>query len=250
MKKQTIGWLSVPFVLGIWFLVASQYPSYIFPGPIDVWNEAILQWNNGEIQSHVLLSLKRLVIGFVIAALLAFMIGILGGAFRPLREFLMPIVTFFQATPAMAWAPLLIIFLGLGDAPMIAVILIASFFPILINVIQGMNMISESHIRAAKSLGAKGWRLGVYVYLPEIIPAAISGVSVGFAIAWRSLVAAEMIGGNSGIGYFISFNGQIGNTASVILGIIIIGFLALMMDYLLLKPLQQRFAGWASRNEN
>ncbi|WP_246944903.1 ABC transporter permease [Bacillus pinisoli] len=246
MKKK-IGWLAIPFVVLVWTMVSAQYPSYVFPSPIDVFHEGIKQWGKGEIQLHILLSLKRLVLGFLISTCFAFLIGILAGASRTFRDFLMPLVTYFQATPPMAWAPLLIILLGLGDAPMIAVIIIASFFPIVINVIQGMNMIPESHIRAAKTLGAKGWKLTYYVYLPEIIPAAISGVYVGFAISWRSLVAAEMIGGNAGIGYFIAFNGQIGNASSVLLGILLIGFFALLMDYLLLKPIHKKFAGWASR---
>ncbi|MDC3417539.1 ABC transporter permease [Aquibacillus salsiterrae] len=247
MKKKWIGWLAIPFVLVIWFIISAQYPSYMFPSPIDVMHEAGTQWEKGEIQSHIALSLKRLGIGFIISMFLAFLIGIIAGASRLFRQFLMPIVTYFQATPPMAWAPLLIILLGLGDAPMIAVIIIASFFPILINVVQGMNQIPETHIRAARSLGAKGWKLAIYVYLPEIIPAAISGITVGFAISWRSLVAAEMIGGNAGIGYFISFNGQIGNASSVLLGILLIGFLALILDFLLLRPIQKRFASWAIR---
>ncbi|TWI57939.1 ABC transporter permease [Halalkalibacter nanhaiisediminis] len=250
MNRWKIGWLAIPFVLIVWTAISSQYPSYIFPSPVDVWHEGVNQVNRGELQTHILLSLQRLVLGFLISAFLAFIVGIVAGASRTFRDFLMPLVTYFQATPPMAWAPLLIILLGLGDAPMIAVIIIASFFPILINVMQGMNHIPESHIRAAKSLGAKGWRLAYYVYLPEIFPAAISGIYIGFAISWRSLVAAEMIGGNAGIGYFIAFNGQIGNAASVLLGILLIGFLALFMDYLLLKPLHKRFAGWASRTGN
>lgn len=250
MRKWTIGFTAVLFVLVVWTVVSTQYPAYIFPSPIDVFYEGIKQWNKGEIQTHILLSLKRLVIGFLTSAALAFIIGIFAGASRWFRDFLTPLVTYFQATPPMAWAPLLIIVLGLGDAPMIAVIIIASFFPILINVIQGMNMIPQSHIQAAKTLGAKGWKLGIFVYLPEIVPAAISGIYVGFAISWRSLVAAEMIGGNAGIGYFIAFNGQIGNITSVLLGIIIIGFLALIMDYLFLKPIYNRFAKWASRNDS
>lgn len=246
MRRFHFGWLAIPVVLLAWVGIATFYPAYIFPGPYDVWQEGLNQWEKGELLGHIAVSLKRLTIGFVTATTAAFVIGILAGASRRFLEFLTPIVTYFQATPPMAWAPLLIIIFGLGDLPMIAVIIIASFFPVLINVMQGMNLIPENHIRAAKSLGASGWKLAIYVYLPEIIPAAISGVYVGFAISWRSLVAAEMIGGNAGIGYFIAFNGQIGNSASVLLGILLIGFMALFLDYLLLRRLHNRFANWAS----
>ena len=249
MNRFNYGWLAVPAVLLVWFGVASQFPSYIFPGPVDVYHTGVEQIKGGEVGQDILISLQRLATGFLISALLAFLVGIMAGAWRPFRQFLSPLVSFFQATPPMAWAPLLIILLGLGNAPMVAVIIIASFFPILLNVMQGMRMIPETHIRAAKSLGAKGFRLAFNVYLPEIIPAAISGLNIGFAISWRSLVAAEMIGGNAGIGYFIAFNGQLGDSAAVLFGIIVIGLLALVMEWLILKPLQKRYAGWAERAE-
>jgi NitT/TauT family transport system permease protein len=249
MMRWHYGWLALPFVILVWMSISSLFPSYIFPNPLIVWEEGVKQWHRGEIQKHIIVSLRRLGIGFSVAIIVAFIIGILSGTIKGFRQFLTPIVTYFQATPPMAWAPLLVIIFGLGDFPMISVIFIASFFPILINVIQGMDLIPENHKRAAKTLGASGWRLGIYVFLPEIIPAAISGIYVGFAIGWRSLVAAEMIGGNSGIGYFIAFNGQIGNSASVILGILLIGFLALCLDYLILKRIYKRYAGWSVRQQ-
>ena len=132
---------------------------------------------------------------------------------------------------------------------MVAVIFMASFFPVVISVMQGVERIQESHIRAARMLGATGWKLGLYVYLPEVAPAAITGIYVGFGVAWRSLVAAEMIGGNAGLGYFISTNGQTGNPAAVMLGILVVGFLSWLFDRLMLRPLKHRLAGWSTSAE-
>lgn len=245
MKKR-YAWLSIPLILLIWILVASRYPSYVFPGPLDVWKQIGVQFHSAAFYRDIGLSLVRIAIGFGLAIIAAFLIGLLTGVSVIVRSVLAPLVSFFQATPPLAWAPLFIVMFGLGNAPMIAVIFMASFFPILINVIQGVDRIQESHIRAGQMLGASGWKLAVHVYLPEVTPAAITGVYVGFGVAWRSLVAAEMIGGNSGIGYFISTNGQIGNPAAVMLGILVVGFLALLFDTLLLRPLKNRYTSWVN----
>jgi NitT/TauT family transport system permease protein len=247
---KNIKWsiLSFLFVIILWVAIASRYPSLVFPGPLTTFQEMFAQMISIEFYQHIGISLYRLSVGFSIALISAFFIGTLAGLSSPFRLFLKPIVTFFQATPPMAWAPLLILILDLGNAPMIAVIVIASFFPILVNVIQGMELIKQSHIRAALSFGANKYQLAAYVYLPEVMPSAFGGIIVGFGIAWRSLVAAEMIGASSGIGWLIASSGQIGNSPLVMVGIITIGVLAMIFESVLLKPLKNRFVGWAPKS--
>jgi NitT/TauT family transport system permease protein len=249
MKKKWL-WksLSIPFVLIVWIAIASRYPDLIFPGPISVLEEFFKQLVSPDFYRHISVSLYRLGIGFSIAAVSAFLFGTLAGLSHPFRLFLSPIVTFFQATPPMAWAPLFVLILDLGNAPMIAVIVMAAFFPILVNVIQGMELIKESHIRAALSFGATRFQLARNVYLPEVMPSAFSGIIVGFGIAWRSLVAAEMIGGDAGIGWLIATSGQMANSPLVMVGIITIGILAMLFETVLLKPLKNKFVGWAPKS--
>jgi NitT/TauT family transport system permease protein len=98
------------------------------------------------------------------------------------------------------------------------------------------------------SLSANKYQLAWHVYLPEVMPSAFSGIIVGFGIAWRSLVAAEMIEGNEGIGWLIASSGQIGNSSLVMVGIITIGVLAMFFEFILLKPLKKRFVSWASHS--
>lgn len=247
MRKFHYGILAFPFIILVWVLISSQYPALVFPGPLRTLAEFKKQLVSVDFYHHIGISLYRLFLGFFIAACFAFFIGMLAGISKAVRQFLTPLVMIFQATPPMAWAPLLILILDLGNAPMIAVIVIAAFFPIVVNVMQGMERIKISHIRAAQSLGANRWQLAWYVYLPEVMPAAFTGVIVGFGIAWRSLVAAEMIGGSAGIGWLISSSGQIGNSPLVMVGIATIGILALLFEFILLYPLKKRFASWAPR---
>jgi NitT/TauT family transport system permease protein len=248
MKKWLWGSLSVPFLFIVWIAIASRYPDLIFPGPLVVLNEFYIQLSSADFYGHVWISLYRLGIGFSIAAVSAFLVGTLAGLSHPFRLFLNPIVSFFQATPPMAWAPLFILLLDLGNAPMIAVIVMAAFFPILVNVMQGMELIKQSHIRAALSFGANRFQLARYVYLPEVMPAAFTGIITGFGIAWRSLVAAEMIGGDAGLGWLIATSGQMANSSLVMVGIITIGLMALFFEMVLLQPLKKRLVSWAPRS--
>ncbi|MED5017270.1 ABC transporter permease [Paenibacillus chibensis] len=247
MKKFHFGILAIPFIIVVWMLAARHYPPIIFPGPWPTLLELKKQLASPDYYHHIGISLYRLFFGFAIAAVSAFVLGLLAGISTAFRQFLTPMVTLFQATPPMAWAPLLILMLDLGNAPMIAVIVIAAFFPIIVNVIQGMERIKVSHIRAAQTLGASKLQLAWHVYLPEVMPSAFTGIVVGFGIAWRSLVAAEMIGGSAGIGWLISSSGQIGNSPLVMVGIITIGVLAMFFEFVLIHPLKKRFASWAPK---
>lgn len=244
MKKFHYGILSVPFVLIVWLIVSSQYSALVFPGPLIVLKAFIKELGQPSYYHAIGISLYRLMFGFIIALVSAFIVGTIAGISQAFRQFITPIVTFFQATPPMAWAPLLILMLNLGNAPMIAVIVIAAFFPIVVNVIRGMEMIRESHVRAANALGASRLQLAFHMYLPAVFPAAFTGILVGFGIAWRALVAAEMIGGSAGLGWLIASSGQIGNSQLVMVGIISIGLLAMFFEYGLLRPLQKKFADY------
>lgn len=246
MKK--LGWqlLSIPFILLVWYAFSRGYSELIFPGPLPVFQELIKQLGTANFYHNIGISLYRLFFGFLVAAVSAFIIGTLAGFSVPFRLFLSPMVSFFQATPPMAWAPLFILLLQLGNAPMIAVIITASFFPILVSVMHGMEQVKSSYLRVAQSLGANPAQLIRFVYFPSILPAAFNGLVIGFGIAWRSLVAAEMIGGNSGLGWLISSSGEVGNSSLVLVGILTIGILALIFELLLIRPLKKRFAGWTS----
>ncbi|WP_047154162.1 ABC transporter permease [Aneurinibacillus tyrosinisolvens] len=137
MKQFKGGILSIPFIILVWMVISSRYTALIFPGPLVVFKEMQKQLISFEFYHHIGVSLYRLAIGFAIAAASAFLIGTLAGVSEPFRKFLSPMVMFFQATPPMAWAPLLILMLDLGNAPMIAVIVLAAFFPILVKMIGG-----------------------------------------------------------------------------------------------------------------
>lgn len=238
------GWLSPLLILALWALVAPLFPAYLIPSPWRVAAEAAHMLATPAFYANLGSSLGRLAAGFSLAAALALALGLWCGRSAATRQFFNPLISFFQAVPPVAWAPMLIIFFGMGHAPMITVIAAAVLFPVWINTMDGARQIRLSHLRAAQSMGASGWRLIWHVYLPETLPAAVSGLRIGFGMGWRSLVAAEMIGASSGLGWDLFTHGQTGNMSAVFFEILAIGCLSVLLDQVLFRRVEARIAHW------
>lgn len=233
------GYVSVPAAALIWYGATRGVPAFIFPGPLDVLRTALASLATRTFYEGLGASLFRLLVGFGAGGVLGSALGIAAGRFRGIDEALGPFVSFFQAVPPITWVPLFVILLGIGNLPIMSVVTMASLFPVIIAVEGGMRAIPKSQALAARALGARGWPMVVRFYLPALQPNLAGGLRVGFGIAWRSLVASEMIGGNNGIGFSIQTAGQVGNMSAVVFGILVIGALSLLFDGLVLKPLER-----------
>jgi len=233
------GYASVPIVLLGWLLATRGVPSFVFPGPALVWRTAVQNLETATFYLNVEASLIRLALGFGMGSLLGVIIGVTQGRFEWADEAMSPFISFFQSVPPITWIPLFIILMGIGDLPIVSVVTMATIFPVAIAVNHAMRSIPQTQVWMAWALGAKNFRMVRQFYLPAILPALASGLRVGFGIAWRTLVASEMIGGNNGIGFFIQTAGQVGNTGAVIWGIFVIGGLSLTFDALLLRRLER-----------
>ena len=149
-----------------------------------------------------------------------------------------------MAIPPIAWAPLALIFFGLGYLSIAVVIFIASAFPMAVTIQEGVLSIGSGEVRAARILGANRFQLLAYVYLPASLPFLTAALRIGFAQAWRALVAAEMIGASQGIGWMVAMGGQVGNSAQVLLGIALIGLTAWLMESLVFRWIERRYESW------
>lgn len=238
------GWLSLPLLVLIWALATRGVPEYLFPSPVAVASEAWRWAADGQLWGQLAASLVREAVGFSAAILVAILVGALTGISRPLRRFSAPLVSFFMSIPPIAWAPLALLMFGVGDLAIMAVIFISSAFPMIVTIRDGVDAIGQGEVRAARTLNASRWQLARYVYLPASLPSVTSALRVGFAQAWRALVAAEMIGASRGVGWMVATGGQIGNTAQVILGIILIGLIAWIAEALIFSRLEQHYRAW------
>jgi len=244
VARPWLAWASLPALALVWIVLASRVPTYVLPQPWDVFKESIRWWQDGSLVKHLGSSLLREAIGFSMAATSAVVLGTVMGLFRGWRDFMGPLNSLFMAIPPMAWTPLAVIFLGLGDASIVAVIVVAALFPMALTIQEGVQSIPGGEVRAARTLGASRQQLLRYVYLPACLPFVTAALRMGFSQAWRALVAAEMIGASQGIGWMVSTGGQVGNSGQVLLGIVLIGSIAWLTESLVFRRLESRYANW------
>lgn len=242
--RRSLSWVSLPLILLGWTVLATRVPSYVLPQPWVVLREAIRWWQDGSLPGHVGASLWRELSGFSLAVVLSLALGTAMGLAPGVRAFMGPVNSLFMSIPPIAWTPLIILFVGLGDVSMVTVIVIAAVFPMAITVQEGVQSIQGGEVRAARTLGASRQQLLRYVYLPACLPFVTAALRIGFSQAWRALIAAEMIGASKGIGWMVSTGGQIGNSSQVLLGISLIGLIAWLTESLVFRRLESRYSHW------
>jgi NitT/TauT family transport system permease protein len=177
--------------------------------------------------AHVALSCRRILIGFVLASLTAVPLGLLMGRFRLMRELIFPVTEVLRPIPAIAWVPMSIMLWPSNEESIVFITFLGSFFPILINTLHGMAMVDPILVRAAQCLGARDAAIFREVYFPAALPDIFTGLTVGMGVAWVSLIAAEMISGQFGIGYFTWESYSLVQYSDIALGMICIGVLGL-----------------------
>jgi NitT/TauT family transport system permease protein len=198
---------------------------------------------SGALAEHVSSSLTRAGAGFGLAIVTAIPVGLLIGWYRPVSLALTPILEAFRNTAALALLPVFVLILGIGETSKIALVLFATFFPILLNTISGVRTVDPLLIKSAQSLGLSPLRLFQKVILPAAVPTIFTGLRMAGAASILVLVAAEMIGAQAGLGYLISaaqLNFQIPQMYAGILTISVIG---IVVNYVLLT-LERRFSRW------
>ena len=246
-RRASWRWAGIPALLAAWMLLASRLPSYVLPQPWLVLAEAGRWLQGGRLWPQLAASLLEEAAGFGLAALAALALGFAAGTSRAVREFVTPVNALFTSIPPVAWAPLAMIVLGLGTAAVVAVIFVAAVFPMATAIQHGVAGLGGGDVRAARTLGATRVQVLRHVVLPASLPAVTAALRIGFAQAWRALVAAEMIGATRGIGWMVSMGGQVGNAEQVLLGMALIGLIAWLVESLVFRRLERHYERWNAR---
>lgn len=197
------------------------------PTPGEVFKSLLEVNRSDRFATNVGISLRRILSGFGVATVTAVPLGLLIGRYRVMRDLLMPIFEVLRPIPAIAWVPMSIMLWPTNEVSIIYITFLGSFFPILLNTIHGVTGFDPVLIRAARCLGAGEGRLFWNVILPGALPQIFTGLAVGMGVAWVSLIAAEMISGQFGVGYFTWEAYSLVNYAEIALGMITIGVLGL-----------------------
>lgn len=235
---------SVVFGIGLWW--ALSLAGFKLPTPPEVVKSAVRLLSDGTLEGDILASLRRVLSGFVLGTALAIPVGFLMGWYTVARALIEPWVQFFRTIPPLAIIPLAIVLLGIEETPKIFVIFLAAFLACVISTFQGVVNVDKTLINAARVLGAKDGRIFLKVVIPASTPFILVGMRVGLGSAWATLVAAELIAAQEGLGYRMQAAQLYYDLPTIFVGLITIGVLGLLMDRLLLLA-ERRLTGWQER---
>jgi len=232
----------------IWQLVVSQnlMTPLMFgnlPSPLQVLTAIKEALQNREFYLHILTSLERVGTGVAIATVLGVPLGLMISLSRLGRDFLFPLLEIFRPIPQIAWIPMAILLFPTVEQSIIYITFIGAFFPILINTISGVRSIPPVLMTAANCLGATRRQLVVKVVLPGALPGIFTGFTIGVGVSWMGVIAAEMISGKYGLGYFTWISYTLMNYPDTVVGMIAIGGLG-SLCFGLIRLLEKRLIRW------
>ncbi|HTI14690.1 MAG TPA: ABC transporter permease [Dictyobacter sp.] len=225
----------------IWqgLIAIGLWPSYLFPGPLDVWSRIMSGLRDGSFEMATLVSLRRLIIGYVISVILGLILGVLIGRNRYASETLGALVLGFQALPSACWIPLGLLWFGLNERAMIFVVVMGALFSITLGVEAGVKNTPPLYIRAARNMGSEGFALASQVIIPAALPSILTGLKQGWTFAWRSLMAAELLYVTISLGSLLENGENLADTAQIFAVMIIIIVLGVAIDRLIFAPLER-----------
>lgn len=200
-------------------------------------------YQNGQLGTHFFASIQRSIIGFALALAIAIPLGLVIGWYKLVAETLNPLLELFRNTTALALMPLFILFLGIGEASKISLLVYACTWPILLNTITGVQTVDPLLIKSARTMGLKPHQLFRKVILPASVPTIFVGIRLAGAISILALVAVEMFGAKAGLGYLIMYSQFSFEIPQMFVGILVITLVGLSFNYILIG-LEKYFTAW------
>ncbi|MGK7893175.1 MAG: ABC transporter permease [Xenococcus sp. (in: cyanobacteria)] len=233
---QSLSWvmmsLSILIPLCLWFIFAhySGIDSTFLPAPSDVINAFDRLWQKGFLTKDIVASFTRVTIGFFLSTLVAIPLGIMMGSFASIRALFEPIIGIVRYMPAPAFIPLLIIYLGIDEAPKIALIFIGTVFFNILMIMDAVKFIPKDLIETTYTLGGSRWQVLSQVITPYIIPSIIDTFRINIATSWNLVVVAELLAASEGLGKRILLAQKFLKTDEIFACLIILGLIGFALD--------------------
>ncbi|GEC03835.1 sulfate ABC transporter permease [Streptomyces spinoverrucosus] len=247
MQKIVPPVTAVVLVLAVWQALISfnvvDDPTKL-PSPADVWGEVRTAWLQGTLFDYIWTSVSRGLLGFLIALAIGTPLGLLVARVRFVRAAIGPILSGLQSLPSVAWVPPAVIWLGLNNQMMFAVILLGAVPSIANGLVSGVDQVPPLFLRAGRTLGATGLKGTFHIVMPAALPGYLAGLKQGWAFSWRSLMAAEIIASSPdlgvGLGQLLENGRNTSSMSMVFLAILLILIVGIAIDLLIFSPLERR----------
>lgn len=245
---RAVAGLAVPAVLLVlwWAVTAAGLLSAVqLPSPGAVLSAGVNLLQRGDLWLHVGISTQRVLLGFLLGAALGLAVGSALGLSRWADALFAPLIGALRAVPSLAWVPLLILWMQIGEESKVTLIAIGAFFPVFTTVYAALRHVDPHLVEAGRAFGYHGLSLLRTVQLPAVVPAVFSGLRLALAQAWLFLVAAELIASSMGLGFLLTDSQNNGRTDRLILAIILLAVLGKLTDWLLGLLERRALRRWA-----
>jgi NitT/TauT family transport system permease protein len=234
-KKLVNFLIGMAILVVIWQIIIwiGGYAEALLPSPLSVGKAIVSLIVEGTLFVHLQVSLGRFLVGYFLAIIPAILLGMILGMLPKVWQIIDPIVQVLRPVSPVAWSPFIVLWFGIGNMPAIMIIFIASFFPVLLTTVAGVKKIDNAYLKIAENLEIKRVKLMYKFIFPAAFPSVVSGLRLAVGTAWIFLVAGEMVGAQSGLGYLIVDARNTLNLDYVLAGIIFIGISGFILDRLL-----------------
>lgn len=252
LPKSLISALSIAVLALVWTLASTSgvLPAGYLPSPAELFNEAITLARDGykgiPLYQHIGISLFRTLVGFACGALVGIPLGLWTGFSRVGGAIASPIMAFVRPIPPIAFIPMVVLYFGLGELGKVVLIFWTAFNYVHVNTHAGASHVPIAYLRAAKSLGLTKTQLFLRIVFPASIPQIFTGLKVAMALSWAVVVAAELTGAQSGLGYMIADAALTFQIPTVFVGIALIGIFGLLLNWCI-NLLESRLVHWRGR---
>ena len=244
-ERKRSNFISLLIVLGVWILVSRLgiFNPYVLPTPEKVLNSFFRMLQSGEMFVDITISLGRVLKGFSIAFILAFLLGTFRILLPKATRYYEYLLNFFRNVPPLSMIPLLILWCGIGETTKTVIIVLASFFPMYLSIVKGFTSCDKKLLEVGEVFGYTSFEKFRYIILPQASVDILVGMRIGMGYSWRAIIGAEMVAASTGLGHMILFAQQMSRTDKVIVGIIVIGLVGYITDKLFGMAIKKMFKG-------
>ncbi|HEX3047504.1 MAG TPA: ABC transporter permease [Bacillota bacterium] len=232
MKRLINGFIGFSILLLAWegLVISGRFNKSLLPSPLKVLKGMVELFQDGVLITHIQVSLSRFAAGYLTAVCAGIILGLFLGWFHKVWSFLDPVVQVLRPISPIAWFPFIVLWFGIGDLPAMVIIFIAAFYPILLATVAAVGKVDPIYFKVAQNFGIKQPLILTKIVLPAAFPYITIGLHIALGSAWVFLVAGEMVGAQSGLGYLIIDARNNLRADLVLSGIILIGVLGLLLD--------------------
>ncbi len=245
LRSAAVPWLLPAIILVLWQLALTfgVFKPHQLPPPLTVLSTAFDQAAKGQLQQHVLATLARVLIGFAIGSFIALLLGTAVGLVRPIDRAVDPTLQAIRTVPTLAWAPLLLLWLGIDEAPKLTLVSIGAFFPLYVNLVAAVRGVDRKLIEVGRVYDLSCFQIARRIVLPASLPGLMTGMRLGLSQAWLFVVVAELIAATRGLGFLLTDSQNLSRADLMLVAMLCLAVLGKLTD-MGLRATEDRLLSW------